>query len=64
MMNFTMQNPLIPKIASAHTRLILFEMGISMKKRRKKTAIPNKVRYGIAVMRFCSIVVQPRKKRG
>ena len=48
--------PLIPKIASAHTRLILNWSKNGMKNRHKKTAVPNNVHFGIAVVRYYSIV--------
>ena len=51
------KNPLIPKIASAHTRLILICSKNGMKNRHKKSAVPNKVRFGIVVVLYCPIVL-------
>ena len=54
--------PLIPKNRAAHTRLILICSKNGMKKQAQKTAVPNKVRFGIAVVRFCSFVLSAAQK--
>ena len=54
--------PLISKIASAHTRQILICSKNGMKNMHKKTAVPNKVRFGIAVMLLYSIALSAAQK--